>query len=189
MRALVQVLKSELPGWRSMTIHESSPDGPSSVYLSQAPDYVPSQWFPDVTSGTLVDGVLREDLQDLSLADESVDLVVTQDVFEHVNDPDAAWREIARVLKPGGAHLWTVPIYRDRSTLRRVAVDGTLLMDADYHGNPLGGGSLVVHEWARDVVSRADTASGMRTEHFATQSWVRGIRGEMTDVLLSRKSG
>lgn len=187
MRALVAVLKRELPAWRTLQIHESSPDGPSSRYLAAAPGYVPSQWFPDVPSGTLVDGVLREDLQDLSLPDASVDLVVTQDVLEHVLDPDAAWREIARVLRPGGAHLWTVPIYAGRPTVRRVAVDGTLLMDADYHGNPLGGGSLVVHEWGVDVVERADAASGMRTTHFAKQSALRGVRGEMTDVLLSRK--
>jgi SAM-dependent methyltransferase len=38
----------------------------------------------------------------LPVADESVDLVVSDHVFEHVDDPDAVVAELDRVLKPGG---------------------------------------------------------------------------------------
>lgn len=38
----------------------------------------------------------------LPLADESVDMLVADLVFEHVDDPEWAGREIGRVLKPGG---------------------------------------------------------------------------------------
>lgn len=51
-----------------------------------------------------VDSVL-----DLGFADESFDLVLSLDVIEHVPDPDALARELARVLKPGGLGLVTTP--------------------------------------------------------------------------------
>ncbi|HVE74061.1 MAG TPA: class I SAM-dependent methyltransferase [Mycobacteriales bacterium] len=133
-----------------------------------------------------------EDLQALTLADSSVDVFVTQDVFEHIPDPEAAWREIARVLAPGGVHVWTVPIFAGRATLQRARPDGhggvELLLEADFHGNPIGNGaSLVIHEWGEDVVSRADRAGGTVTERFNTASRLRGVRGEMLDVLVTRR--
>jgi SAM-dependent methyltransferase len=38
----------------------------------------------------------------LPIADSSVDAAISQDVLEHVNDLAMFWKEIARVLKPGG---------------------------------------------------------------------------------------
>ncbi|MCL2831394.1 MAG: class I SAM-dependent methyltransferase, partial [Betaproteobacteria bacterium] len=45
--------------------------------------------------------VRHEDLTRLSFADNSFDWVVTQDVFEHIPDYPAAFRECARVLRSG----------------------------------------------------------------------------------------
>ncbi|HZL60542.1 MAG TPA: methyltransferase domain-containing protein [Stellaceae bacterium] len=54
-----------------------------------------------------VDGIeLRQrDLADTGLADESVDLMYSQAVVEHVQEPDKVFAEIARVLVPGGAYI------------------------------------------------------------------------------------
>jgi ubiquinone/menaquinone biosynthesis C-methylase UbiE len=41
----------------------------------------------------------------LPFADDSFDAVLSTDTFEHVMDLEGAFREIARVLKPGGAFL------------------------------------------------------------------------------------
>jgi hypothetical protein len=45
----------------------------------------------------------------LPMEDASVDLVITQEVLEHVRDPFGAMREIARVLKPGGKAYVQLP--------------------------------------------------------------------------------
>lgn len=45
----------------------------------------------------------------LPLADGSVDLVLSLELVEHVPEPAAVLREIARVLKPGGTVILSVP--------------------------------------------------------------------------------
>ena len=45
----------------------------------------------------------------IPLADRSVDSVIATELFEHLPDIDVVLREIARVLKPGGALFFTVP--------------------------------------------------------------------------------
>lgn len=44
----------------------------------------------------------------LPCPDASFDIVLAQDILEHVRDPDATMREIRRVLAPGGVALVTV---------------------------------------------------------------------------------
>lgn len=47
--------------------------------------------------------------EQIPLCDESVDVVFSSYVFEHLADRDAAAREIARVLRPGGLVVTNVP--------------------------------------------------------------------------------
>jgi len=49
--------------------------------------------------------------QDLPFRDAEFDTIVMASVLEHVARPDVAWREAARVLKPGGHLLVSVPFY------------------------------------------------------------------------------
>lgn len=57
----------------------------------------------------------HENIESLNFADESLDMVITADVIEHVNDPGAAWRECFRVLKPGGRNIFTIPLSKSLS--------------------------------------------------------------------------
>jgi SAM-dependent methyltransferase len=52
---------------------------------------------------------LIEEPYRLPYADGTFDLVVSGQVFEHVQNPEQAFAEIARVLKPGGASLHHFP--------------------------------------------------------------------------------
>jgi SAM-dependent methyltransferase len=65
----------------------------------------------------------NQTLERLTFPDASFDIVVTSDVLEHVRLDDLAHREIRRVLKPGGIHIFTVPNHRHvRETLKRVTI-------------------------------------------------------------------
>jgi SAM-dependent methyltransferase len=54
----------------------------------------------------------QTDLTALPFADNSFEIVTALDVVEHVEDDVGALREIARVLRPGGVLLMSVPAYR-----------------------------------------------------------------------------
>ncbi|HIK39524.1 class I SAM-dependent methyltransferase [Thermoleptolyngbya sp. M55_K2018_002] len=47
--------------------------------------------------------------EDIPLGDSEVDIVLCNQVLEHVLDPSQAMREMARILKPGGYFIGSVP--------------------------------------------------------------------------------
>jgi len=59
----------------------------------------------------LADAHVQTDPGKLPFPDGSFDLVTALDMLEHVEDDTGLMREAARVLKPGGAFLLTVPAY------------------------------------------------------------------------------
>jgi hypothetical protein len=191
-RALITVLDREFPDWRHRQIHESSPSGPASRKLRrEAVHYTSSQFLSGQPAGSVVDGITCQDLESLTFPDRSLDLVITQDVLEHLLDPERAVTEIARVLRPGGAHVFTVPIFAGRPTLVRATASGSgvdYLLPADYHGNPIDpNGSLVVREWGDDLVEFVTRATGLPTEVHTLRDRRRGLDGEFLDVLITRK--
>ncbi len=118
---------------------------------------------PDIAGGTVIDGVRHEDALALSFGDRSFDLVVSQDVLEHVPDIDRALSEAARVLAPEGRLLISVPfntradVTRQRAALR----DGELVhMTAPaFHANPMSDeGSLVFYDHGWDLLDRLRSA-------------------------------
>lgn len=102
--------------------------------------------------------VPSEDLMRLSYRDTSLDLVITSDTLEHVPSPKRAINEIARVLTPGGAHVFTTPVLWDRPTRRRADLIGEAIvyrLPPSYHGTPKDGrsrDSLVFHEFGADFL-------------------------------------
>ena len=195
-RALMEVLSRQFPLWRDYHIHESSPGAPLlGKFSRECRGYTPSHYFTDLPRGAYRDGFRSEDLEAQSFADGTFDLVITQDVLEHVFDPAAALREIARTLKPDGAHVFTVPWYYWRSTVvraRRTPARGVEhLLEPDYHGNPIEprARSLVVTEWGRELPEFIERHSGMQTEVFRLDDARRGITGAFIEVFVSRKPG
>lgn len=197
-RALMQVLSQVAPDWRSLAIHESSPGNAASRKLqAEASGYLASQYDPSIPFGSVhpAGGWRSEDLERQTFADASFDLVVTQDVFEHLFAPDRAIREIARTLRPGGMHVCTVPLVnKAQPSVRRARRrrDGAVenVLEPVFHGNPMDpNGSLVTVDWGYDIADYLDRASGLSTTIFTIDDLGRGIRAEYIEVLVSRKSG
>jgi len=182
------------PKWREAVIHESSPAerGASAKLARECPHYISSQLFPEQSNKQNVNGVRNENLERLTFGDSSVDLHITQDVFEHVLDPDKAFREIARTLKPGGMHIFTVPLVnKDKpSRVRAKMIDGVIhhLLPVQYHGNPVGDGrALVTVDWGYDICEQIFRASRLFTHIVHMDDLERGLRAEYLEVLVTTK--
>jgi len=191
-RALIQVLQENFPGWRDQRIHESSPGGSSSDKLRrECRNYVATHLFPDARPGEIRNGYRSEDLEKQTFDDEEFDLVITQDVFEHVLHPAAAFKEISRTLKSGGAHIFTVPWYSSKPTfVRAVEEHGSIrhVAKPDYHVNPIDDrGSLVVTEWGWDLCDFIYRHSDLTTTVMHIDDRSRGIRAAFIEVFVSRK--
>lgn len=192
-RALIHVLETRFPTWREQRIHESSPGGPASRKLArECHHYTPSHFFQGVLPGGIEDGIRCETLEEQTFADACFDLVVTSDVFEHVLDPARGFSEVARTLRPGGAHVFTVPWYWWKDTLVRATrgEDGEIrhLEPADYHGNPIDEkGSLVVTEWGQGLCDFIFRTSGAITTAILILDMNLGLAGEFCEVFISTK--
>jgi SAM-dependent methyltransferase len=124
---------------------------------------VGSEYLGDYSPGQIVNGIRHENIQNLSFPDESIDLVVSTDVFEHVMDPLIGFAESRRVLKPNGIMLATFPFShaRDQSVVRAMQKDGEIhhILPPDYHGNPLSEeGSLVFTDFGWSVLTEMQRA-------------------------------
>lgn len=196
-RALMRVLKTLYPEWRALSIHESSPGGrgASAKLRRECSCYLASQYDPAIPFGSAHpgDGYQSEDLERQTLPNEAFDIVVTQDVFEHLFHPDRAIQEITRTLRPGGAHIMTVPIVNKlKPSRRRASFVGEQVihhLEPQYHGNPMSSdGSLVTVDWGYDIADYLTHHSGLPTMLFHLDDLQQGIRAEYIEVVVSRKS-
>lgn len=194
-RALMHVLEQFYPDWRNLIIHESSPGnrGASVRLKKECKAYMPTQYFSKQQSGSVFNGMRCENLEAMSFESNSIDLHVSQDVLEHIFHPQEAFQEIARTLKPGGAHIFTVPLVNKMkaSELRAtMATDGGIeyIKTPMYHGNPIDPqGSLVTMDWGYDIVEHIFEATGLFTHTVYIDDLSKGIRAEYIEVLVTVK--
>ncbi len=202
-RALWFALNRFRPKWRELSLHESSPgwDLVSRRLTAECKNYTASQYDPNLSPGEIVDGTrlpckkyIVQNLERQTFADESFDLVVTQDVFEHIFDPFKAIAEIARTLRPGGATIMSVPVVRKFNPSQRRARltgDGAIefILPAEYHGNPVSGdGALVTVDWGYDIAALLARASGLWFIMQTFENMDYGIRDECNQILIGMKS-
>jgi SAM-dependent methyltransferase len=189
------IVQQRFPNWRELTIHESSPGnrGASKRFATECPGYIPTHFFAGTALGSTVGNFRCENLEQLTFADESIDLHITQDVLEHILRPQRAMAEIARTLKVGGAHIFTVPLVnKDSPTRMRVDVteagEVVHIQPPEYHGNPIDSkGSLVTIDWGYDIRERIAASCGLDTEIIQLDDLSKGIRAEYLEVLVTTK--
>ncbi|MCP9761584.1 methyltransferase domain-containing protein [Lacihabitans soyangensis] len=194
-RALMQAIERFYPNWRNLNIHESSPiERGASVKINKGnKNYTASQFFPNHPFGELVNGVRNENLENQKFQKEVFDLVITQDVFEHLNQPEKAFAEIHRTLKKGGAHILTVPIEnRFDPTVRWAELDskGNLifLFTPEYHGNPVNEeGSPVFWHYGYDIVEMIEKSTGVKPYIQTWEDRDNGIEGLLNEIIVIKK--
>lgn len=172
----------DAPGFRALAVAEINSAGNLHQFLSKLPNLKFSEF------GGSAPGVPSEDLTRLSYRDSSFDIVLTSDTLEHVPDVDTALAEIRRVLKPGGRHIFTVPVLMDRPATRRRASNsgGELIhhLPPSYHGAPQEGQAdlLVFNEFGADFVGTCERAGfDVRLE--------RSGRNQALVVFIARRVG
>lgn len=135
--------------------------------LKGLPDYYCGEFCDGVQSGQKFDGVMCIDLQNIPFECNFFDLIITEDVLEHVEQLDIALREINRVLKIGGLHVFTVPVHEKMLTESRKYNPNRV-----YHGDPFRKeGSLVYTDFGRDV-SDIMKQYGMQSEVLVKHQFV-----------------
>lgn len=110
------------------------------------------------------------DLMKLPYEDNSFDVIVHSDTLEHVPNQIHALRECRRVLKPGGALVFTVPVVVGRMTRSRAGLPNS------YHGtSATGEEDLIVHtEYGADVWTGIIRA-GFRRCELVTHRYPAGL--------------
>jgi SAM-dependent methyltransferase len=201
-RALMLAIRTYYPGWKYLKIHESSPgwDRVSQRFAQECDGYVASQYDRNVPFGKTINAPTlpcktyrSENLESQTFGDEQFDLVVMQDVFEHIFHPNLAIAEIARTLKVGGALIMTVPIVMGtKQSRRRAFIRNEIVQHVyppEYHGNPLGNdGSLVTIDWGYDIVSYLAHYSGLNFLLCKVDNVDMGIIGTLNEVVVGLKS-
>jgi len=106
-RMLYLSLIQRVPRRRGLRMIETSPRLGEKYRqaMGRRADYVTSDY-----DGRAHRGTIKLDLEKIDLPDDSLDVLLTAHVLEHVPDTDAALSEIHRVLRPGGHLLLQIPL-------------------------------------------------------------------------------
>jgi SAM-dependent methyltransferase len=156
--------------------------------LKRLPGLHSSDYEPGASPGKVVRGVRSEDLTRLTYPDESFDLVLTSETLEHVHDLTAALGEIRRVLRPGGRHIFTIPLLPGvPKTFARTVVrpDGTHELRAPQICHPGGDvGYPVFTEFGADLPAILTAAGFEVNVHFGPTT-----EDDLAQVYVCRKVG
>lgn len=159
--SLVFILDKIVPELGSKSVYELSSRGPLYDYLKrQAGSVVGSEYYDGVEPGQTKNGVLCQNVESLTFADQSFDVCTSTEVFEHVADDHGGFSKIYQVLKRGGVFVFTVPLSQEETTreraLRLATGEIEYRLPAEYHGDQLRGWGkvLVYRDYGRDIVAR-----------------------------------
>lgn len=149
-----------------------------------------SEYFEGKLPGEIVNGVRNEDVQNPSFADASLDLVTSNQVFEHVPDDLRGYAECFRILRPGGALLFTVPLYGIPATQRLAEIeDGRIVHHAEpeYHDSRASGPNTVPTFWHHSIHDIAARVASVGFEVRLEPVCITPSTGAVTMVVYATK--
>ena len=140
----------------SAQVYEFTTTSPICRRYLGHPNYTCGAYFSNQPFGVqLRPKVWNQDCQHLSFPNASFDFVISSETMEHVRKPWDGFREIRRVLRHGGFHVFTIPYRDDRLTTARIDTSGTTdvdLLPKVYHLDPYRAeDSLVYTDFGKDI--------------------------------------
>ena len=164
--ALITAVQQSVNDLKDKEVYEMSTYGSTYSFLkASCRVFHCSEFMPGHKSGEWINGIRNEDAQQLSFANESLDLITSNQVFEHVPDDLMAYRECWRTLRPGGALSFTVPLYEtDRTVQVAMLKEGAIrwLSTPEFHASRSTGPNSVPVFWRFSVndISKRVAAEG-----------------------------
>jgi SAM-dependent methyltransferase len=151
---LLWSLKTLHPEFKDLHILHLNQTNDLKLPISKVERFVETTYLPVQEFGADINGLSNQDMTRLTFESNRFDLVIHSETLEHLHDYELALSEANRVLKPGGCHLYTIPLLHDRQTRRRIGRDSegndVRLLPLSTHG--LSGEYPVVWEFGGDFL-------------------------------------
>ncbi|MFM7853918.1 MAG: class I SAM-dependent methyltransferase, partial [Flammeovirgaceae bacterium] len=101
--SLIPVIKEHTHNDYTQSAYELSSYGSTYDFLKRHfANTTASEYMPGEKLGERINGIFNQDVQQLTFADATFDIVTSNQVFEHVPDDVKVYAECLRVLRPGG---------------------------------------------------------------------------------------
>lgn len=190
-QSLAAVVRSEVPQLADAQAYEMSAQGAFVAFLRrECAALTTSELLDGVAPGAQRDGVLCQNVERLTFADACFDLCTSSEVFEHVEDDAAGFRELHRVLRPGGRLIFSVPLHDSPQTRERFAwCDGrrVAVLPPAYHADRYRGATVLVQrDYARDIVERL-RAAGFGAARIVTPA--QTLFGHARPIVVAQRTG
>jgi hypothetical protein len=149
--SLIPVIQMHSSVHEIQSCWEMSTYGATLDYLESSFDLVyKTEYYQGALPGEIIKGIRNEDVQNTSFPDASLDLITSNQVFEHVPDDIKGFGECYRVLKRGGALIFTVPLYSFPKTERLAEILEDKLVvygEPEYHDSRTDGPNTALTFW------------------------------------------
>lgn len=154
MRATFHLFDIEMGAYPDSKLYLTEQVTPIYTYFAGLfPSIIGSEFLEDALpfGSTNENGVRNETLCSLSFPDDSFDILISLDVFEHIPDYEKAFQECARVLKMDGKMMWSVPFIPGsaKNVIRARVKNQEIVhvMPPEYHGNPLSNQGVLCFQY------------------------------------------